>query len=69
MKVVVEVANGEILGVTADAKDVELLVVDYDLEGAEFDGQACRISRHEAVVDASKVAEVKAAQAAAPAAE
>ena len=69
MKVVVEVAGGQILGVTSESEGVELVVVDYDLEGAEFDGQSCRISGHEAATDAPKVAEVEAARAAAPSAD
>ena len=60
MKIVLEVGDGKILGVTADAENVELLVVDYDFEGHLIDDQDCAIVTHAAVLDSEKVATISA---------
>jgi len=51
VQVVVEISDGEILGVRATREDVEVLVVDYGRTGHKFEDQDCEISRHEAEED------------------
>lgn len=56
IKVVVELAGAEVIGVRADGAEVELLFVDYDQEGPHrFEGQACSITRHAAEEDPDAV--------------
>ena len=59
MRVIIEVADGQVVGVTADG-EAEVLFLDYDNpENAsfEFDGQLVDVSQHDAEVNSAKVAE------------
>lgn len=51
IQVVVEVADGEVIGARSTRENVEVVFVDYSKSGHTHEDQDCLISRHEADED------------------
>lgn len=60
-KVLIEIADGQVVGVRATDADIEVVVIDYDMTDHYFDDQECRIERHAAGEDPDAVHQAIAA--------